>query len=144
MICLRQILKIRYDDVREQKIRNSHVRKKFLNIETIENIISKRRLISIEKIIRMSCKCVPSTLISTFQMKKDRQTDRISLYDIPLLTILINIFLMLIQLVASTLGLTQHLIKVDEHNQLIIQSRHMLIRMILIGKIMNPKKIRLE
>ena len=70
MRCLRRILKIRWDDVREQRIRHSHVRKKFLNIETIENIISKRRLIFIGKIIRMKCKCVPARLIFAFQMEK--------------------------------------------------------------------------
>ena len=64
--CLRRILTIRWDDVREQRIRNSHVRKKFLNIETIENIIYKRRLIFIGKIIRMKCKCVSARLISAF------------------------------------------------------------------------------
>ena len=69
MRCLRWILKIKRDDVREQRIRNSHVRKKFLNIETIENIISKRRLIFIEKIIRIPCKCVPSRLFFAIQMK---------------------------------------------------------------------------
>ena len=37
MRCLRRTLKIRWDDVREQIIRNSHVRKKFLNIETIKD-----------------------------------------------------------------------------------------------------------
>ena len=67
---LRRILKIRWDNVREQRIRNSHVRKKFLNIETIENIISKRILIFIGEIIRMKCKCVPARLISAFQMEK--------------------------------------------------------------------------
>ena len=70
MRCLGQILKIRWDDVREQRIRNLHVRKKFLNIETIENNISKRRLILFVKIIRMKCKCVPARLISAFQMEK--------------------------------------------------------------------------
>ena len=47
MRCLRQILKIRLDDVRELRIRNSHIKKQSYNIETIENIISKRRLIFI-------------------------------------------------------------------------------------------------
>ena len=68
MRCLRWILKIRWDDVSEQRIRNLYVRKKFLNIKTIEIIISKRRLIFIGKIIRMPCKCVPARLISTFQI----------------------------------------------------------------------------
>ena len=73
--CLRRTLKIRWDDVREQIIRNSHVRKKFLNIETIEDIISKRRLIFIGEIIRMKCKCVPARLIPAFQVEKTiRQT----------------------------------------------------------------------
>ena len=44
--------------------------KTFLNIDTIENIISKIRLIFIGKIIRMKCKCVPARLISAFQMGK--------------------------------------------------------------------------
>ena len=51
--CFKRILKSRWDDVRELKIRNSHVRNKFNNLDTIENIISKRRLIFIGKIIRM-------------------------------------------------------------------------------------------
>ena len=71
MRCLRRILKIRWDDVREQRIRSSPVRKTFVNTETIENIISKRRLIFIGEIIRMKCKCVPARLISTFQMEKN-------------------------------------------------------------------------
>ena len=70
MRCLRRILKIKWDDVREQKIRNSQVRKLFLNIDTLENIISKRRLIFIGKIIRMKCNSVPARLISAFQMEK--------------------------------------------------------------------------
>ena len=70
MRCLRRILKIKWNDVREQKIRNSHVRKSFLNIDTLEYIISKRRLTFIGKIIRMKCKSVPARLISAFQMEK--------------------------------------------------------------------------
>ena len=73
--CLRRILKIRWDNVRELKIRNSRVRKNFNNIGTIENIISKRRLIFIGEIIRMKGNCVPARLISTFQMEK-RPLDR--------------------------------------------------------------------
>ena len=70
MRCLTRILKIRWDDVREQRMRNSHVRTKCLNIETIENINSKRRLIFIWKVIRTKCKCVPVILISAVQMEK--------------------------------------------------------------------------
>ena len=70
MRCLRRILKIRWDDVRELKIRNSHVRKNFNNIDTIKNIISKRRLIFIGEIIRMTCKGVPVRLIFAFQMER--------------------------------------------------------------------------
>ena len=70
MRCLTRILKIRWDDVREQRMRNSHVRTKCLNIETIENINSKRRLIFIGKVIRTKCKCVPVILISAVQMEK--------------------------------------------------------------------------
>ena len=51
--CLRRILKIKWDDVRELKIKNVQVREKFKNIDMIENIISKRRLIFLGKIIRI-------------------------------------------------------------------------------------------
>ena len=64
---LRRILKIKWDDVRELKIKNVQVRYKFKNIDTIENIISKRRLIFIWKILRMPCKYVPARFISAFQ-----------------------------------------------------------------------------
>ena len=56
MIDLRRIFKINWDDIRELKITNNQVREKFKNIDTIENIISKRRLIFIGKMIRMLCK----------------------------------------------------------------------------------------
>ena len=70
MRCIRRILQIKWDDVREFKIKNSQVRERFKNIDTIENIISKRRLIFIGKVIRMPCKCVPARLISAFQTNK--------------------------------------------------------------------------
>ena len=66
MRSLRRILKIRWDDFRELKIKNSHVRKKFNNADTIENIISKRRLIFIGKIIFMPYQCVPARLMCAF------------------------------------------------------------------------------
>ena len=81
--CLTRILKIRWDDVREQRIRNSHVRKKCLNIETVENIISKRRL-------RNDIQVRTNNTNVCFSNEKDRWTSRISLYDITFLTILIN------------------------------------------------------
>ena len=68
--CLRRILKIRWDDVRELKIKNSLVRKNFNNIGTIANIIFKRRLIFTGEIIRMPCKGVPARVISAFQIEK--------------------------------------------------------------------------
>ena len=64
---LRRILKIKWDDIRELKIKNVQVREKFRNIDTIENIISKRRHIFIGNIIRMPYKYVPARLISTFK-----------------------------------------------------------------------------
>ena len=60
------MLKIKWGDVRELKIRNSYVRKKFNNVDMIENIVCKRRSIFIGKIIRMPCKCVPARLIYIF------------------------------------------------------------------------------
>ena len=70
MRCLRRILKIKWDDVRELKIKNVQVGEKFKNIDTIENIISKRRIIFIEKIIRMPCKYISARFISVFQRNK--------------------------------------------------------------------------
>ena len=67
---LRRIRKIKWDDVKELKIKNVQVREQFKNIITIENIISKRRLIFIGKITHMHCKCIPARLISTFQTNK--------------------------------------------------------------------------
>ena len=66
--------RIKCDNVRELKIKLSSQRK-FKNIDTIQNIISKRRLIFIGKIIRMACKCIPVRLISTFQTN-ERTLDR--------------------------------------------------------------------
>ena len=68
MRCLRRILKIKWNGVRELKIKNVQVKEMFKNIDTIANIISKRRLIFIGKVIRMPCKRVPGRLISTFQI----------------------------------------------------------------------------
>ena len=42
MRCFRCILKIKWDDDRELKIKNVQVKEKIRNIDTIENIISKR------------------------------------------------------------------------------------------------------
>ena len=70
MRCLRRILKIKWDDVWELKIKNVQVREKSKNIDTIENIISKRRINFFGKIIRMPCKCEPARLISAFQTNK--------------------------------------------------------------------------
>ena len=52
---LRRILIIKWDDVRELKIKNVQIREKIKNIDTIENINSKRRLIFTRKVIRMPC-----------------------------------------------------------------------------------------
>ena len=56
MIDLRRIFKINWDGIRELKITNNQVRNKFKKNDTIESIVTKRRLIFIGKIIRMPCK----------------------------------------------------------------------------------------
>ena len=70
MRCLRRILKIKWDDVRELMIKNIQVGEKFKNIDTIKNISSIIRLIFIGKIIRLPCECVLSRLIYVFQTNK--------------------------------------------------------------------------
>ena len=57
------------------KIKNIQVREKVKNIDTIENIISKRSIIFIGKVIRIPCKYVQTKLFSSYQTKK-RPLDR--------------------------------------------------------------------
>ena len=45
---------------------NVQIRKKFYNIDSIENEVSKRRLYFLGKFIRMPCKKIPARLISAF------------------------------------------------------------------------------
>ena len=69
--CIRSILNIKWDEVRDLKITNEQIRKKFNSIDTIENQISKRRLHVLGKVIRMPCKKIPARRLSVF-MKKTR------------------------------------------------------------------------
>ena len=73
--CIRSILQIKWDEVREFKITNVQIRKKFHNIDSIENQVSKRRLHFLGKVIRMPCKKIPARLISAF-MKNSRPQGR--------------------------------------------------------------------
>ena len=50
-------------------------RKKFYNIDSVENQISKRRLHFLGKVIRMPCKKIPAGLMSAF-MKNIRPQGR--------------------------------------------------------------------
>ena len=70
MRCLRRILKIRWDDVREEKITNKSVWQKFFDIKKIEIQIAKRRLHFVGRIVRMSDDKVPTTLISVWIKKQ--------------------------------------------------------------------------
>ena len=62
--CIRSILEIKWDEVRQFKITNNQIRKKFHNIDSIENQVSKRRLHFLCKVVRFPCKKIPSRLIS--------------------------------------------------------------------------------
>ena len=62
--CIRRILVISRDNVREEKISNVHVRKRFDNIRNVELHIAKRRLTFLGKIIRMSNNNIPTGLLS--------------------------------------------------------------------------------
>ena len=73
--CIRSILEIKWDEVRELKITNVQIRKKFYNIDSVENQVSKRRLHFLGKVIRMPCKKIPARLISAF-MKNIRPQGR--------------------------------------------------------------------
>ena len=62
--CIRRILGISWDNVREENISNVHVRKRFDNIKNVELQIAKRRLTFLGKIIRMSNDKIPARLLS--------------------------------------------------------------------------------
>ena len=64
MRCIRLMLKL------SGMMKNAQVREKIMNTDTIENKISKRRLIFIGKIIRMPRKSVSARNISIFQTNK--------------------------------------------------------------------------
>ena len=65
MRCIRLMLKL------SGMMKNAQVRETFMNTDTIENKISKRRLIFIGKIIRMPRKSVSARNISIFRRIKD-------------------------------------------------------------------------
>ena len=75
MRCLRRILKIKWDDVREERITNKSVRLKFFDIKNIEIQIAKRRLHFVRRIVRMSDDKVPARLISVW-IKQTRPIGR--------------------------------------------------------------------
>ena len=61
---LRKILRLRWSDVMDEKIKKSTVRRKFNNISTIEEMIAKRRLTFIGRVVRMSEEKIPARVLS--------------------------------------------------------------------------------
>ena len=57
-------MKIRWDDVREERITNKSVRLNFFDVKNIKIRIAKRRLHFVGRILRMSDDKVPARLIS--------------------------------------------------------------------------------
>ena len=62
--CIRRILGISWDNMRDENISNQQVRKKFNNIKSVELQIAKRRLTFLGKIIRMTNDKIPARLLS--------------------------------------------------------------------------------
>ena len=62
--CIRRVLGISRNNVRDEKIYNVQVRKKFNNIKSVELQIAKRRLTFLGKIIRMNNDKIPARLLS--------------------------------------------------------------------------------
>ena len=62
--CLKKILGISWDNVRDKKISNVQGRKRFNNIKNFELQIAKRRLTFLGKIIRMPNNKIPAILLS--------------------------------------------------------------------------------
>ena len=52
------------------KITNGQVRSKFNNVSSFRDMITKRRLLFLDKVMRMLCKFIPARLISVFLKKK--------------------------------------------------------------------------
>ena len=73
MRSIRRILRIKWSEVMEDRIRNSKVRRMFYNINTVEIQIAKRRLTFIGRVVRMNKNKVSGRLISAWiSGKKDR------------------------------------------------------------------------
>ena len=73
--CIRIILNIKLDEIRDLKITNEQIGKNFNNIDTIENQVTKRSTYFLGKFIRMPCNKIPDRLISAF-MKNTRPQGR--------------------------------------------------------------------
>ena len=69
---IRNILKIKWSEVMEDRIRNSKVRRMFYNINTVEIQIAKRRLTFIGRVVRMNKNKVPGMLIFAWISGKKR------------------------------------------------------------------------
>ena len=76
MRSIRRILRIKWSDVMEDRIRNSKVRRMFYNINTVEIQIAKRRLTFIGRVVRMNKNKVPGRLIFAWISGKKRPIGR--------------------------------------------------------------------
>ena len=73
MRSIRSILRIKWSEVMEDRMRNSKIRRMFYNINTVEIQMVKRRLTFIGRVVRMETNKVPGRLISAWiGGKKDR------------------------------------------------------------------------
>ena len=61
---------IKWSEVREEKISNKEVRKKFCSMKDIACFISKRRLMLIGRVVQMKNDRVPIWLLAVFYYKK--------------------------------------------------------------------------
>ena len=76
MRSIRRILRIKWSEVMEDRIRNSKVRRMFYNINTVEIQMAKRRLAFIGRVVRMDKNKVPGRLISAWIGEKKRPIGR--------------------------------------------------------------------
>ena len=76
MRSIRRILRTKWSEVMEDRVRNSKVRRMFYNINTVEIQMAKRRLTFIGRVVRMDKNKVPGRLISAWIGGKKRPIGR--------------------------------------------------------------------
>ena len=70
MRCIRWILNIKWCGVLDLKLTNEHVRTKFNDISSLRDMVTKKRILFLDRLMRMPYKLIPARSISAFLKDK--------------------------------------------------------------------------